>query len=206
MRTMDELKALVERACEKGTRNNIVQRGIGFYTIKKVLMLQPISERAAVKIEKACLDILDEDAPVKSTCTKRGSMKSNAEKLQEMLTKVKKHNLIRQYGLSSNSIKSIESGGRIYTKTLKKFNSSYKQIMEEEAPKEKPAKAPKKSKPNPRPDLLRDLVTAARDPQLHEVLAALAVLRSKYNGKTESALALLARMEEDGIPLSVFAP
>lgn len=205
MRTMDELKALVEKACEKGPRNDIVQRGVGYYTIEKVLMRRPISDRSAVKLENACLEVLGENAPVKSSRTKRGSRKSNAEKLQEMLTKVKKHNLVRQYGLSTNSIKSIERGGSTHAKTLKKFNSIYKQIMKDE-PKEKPAKAPKKSKPNPRPDLLRDLVTAARDPQLHEVMAALAVLRSKYNGKTESALALLARMEEDGIPLNVFAP
>lgn len=205
MRTMDELKALVEKACEKESKNSIVRKGVGFYSIQKALRGESIPERVALRVEEACLDILSEDAPVKSTCTKRGSKKSNAEKLQEMLTKVKKHNLVRQYGLSTNSINSIESGGRTYAKTLKKFNSIYKQIMKDE-PKEKPAKAPKKSKPNPRPDLLRDLVTAARDPQLHEVMAALAVLRSKYNGKTESALALLARMEEDGIPLNVFAP
>ena len=137
----------------------------------------------------------------------------------------------RRFKLFDNTMKAIREGRNIRTATMAKLEKAYHETIVSPLPaRATPKKRPKRvlppraakraakrrvvrevvrlpdfnMTPNPRPDLLRDIIAAARDPQTYEVLSKLAELHRKCNGKTEKALSLLTRMEEDGIPLSVF--
>lgn len=137
------------------------------------------------------------------------------KEVEELLAKMSSTQLRLRYGISNALRTAVLEGKPLQPRSIRKIHAAWLAEAQLTPGGQEPTRAEahqahtRKQRqqpniPNPRPDLLRDIIQAAMDAELRDVLVSLALLRKKYNGKTEMAFALLSRMEEDGIPLSVF--